>query len=89
MTTLARSFFVALTAALAAAACQSPGSPEDQQEAGSLWDTMSGYQQWEQFDGHAGMQAGKSPHGKFVQTFVRATGFSSSSNISHRRSVSM
>ena len=64
----------ALLAALGAAACKSLGTPEDQQEAVSLWDTLSGHEQWGHFDGHDGLQPGKSPHGKFVRTFVNETG---------------
>ena len=61
---------ITLVAAVTAAACSSPGSEQDQQEAGGLWAAISGYASWEQFRGHEGVQPGKSPHGKFVQTFV-------------------
>lgn len=67
-------FAFSLLGTLAIAACQSLGTPEDQAEAGSLWDDMSGYREWPQFSGHEGMQPGKSPHGKFIQTFLNPTG---------------
>ncbi len=65
-----------LLGVLAITACKSLGTPEDQEEAGSLWDKMSGYREWSQFSGHEGMQPGKSPHGKFIQTFLNPAGAS-------------
>ncbi len=64
----------ALLGVFAVAACKSLGTPEDQVEAGSLLDKMSGYPEWSQFSGHEGMQPGKSPHGKFIRTFVNPAG---------------
>ncbi len=67
-------FAASVAGTLAIAACQSLGTPEDQQEAGSLWDRMTGYQKWGHFEGHEKMQPGKSPHGKFVRTFLNSVG---------------
>ena len=73
MSTPARCLFLAaLLTTWVISACGSPGTPEDQTSAGTLWDAMNGYEQWDQFAGHEGMQPGKSPHGKFVRTFVKA-----------------
>ena len=63
-----------LLGALAISACKSLGTPEDQREAGSLWDTLSGYTQWASFAGHEGIQPGKSPHGRFVRSFLNPVG---------------
>lgn len=60
-----------LTAAGAlAAACASLGSPEDQSKAESLWSEVQGYTKWGRFPGHPGLEPGKSPHGKFISTYV-------------------
>ncbi len=68
---------LALASALLAftlAACKSLGSAEDQVEAGTLWESMNGYQSWGQFEGHEGLNKGASPHGKYVRTFVNGIG---------------
>lgn len=64
----------AVLGAIAIASCASLGTPEDQQEAGTLLDKMSGYDQWAHFAGHEGIKRGNSPHGKFVRTFVNPEG---------------
>jgi len=61
-----------LSAGLFAAACASLGTPEDQASATTMWDEIQGHASWAQFPGHAGMQKGKSPHGKFVSTYINA-----------------
>lgn len=63
-----------LVSSLAITACKSLGTPEDQSEAVSLWSDMSGYQSWGHFDGFEGIIPGKSPHGKFVRTFMNEVG---------------
>lgn len=63
-----------LLGSAAITACKSLGTPEDQSEATTLWDEMSGYQSWGGFDGHVGIMKGKSPHGKYVHTYVNEIG---------------
>ena len=64
----------ALVGGLALTTCKSLGTPEDQQSADTLWQAMSGHDQWSHFEGHEGLQPGKGPHGKFVRTFVNPIG---------------
>jgi len=52
------------------AACTSLGTPEDQQVASSLWTSIEGHREWGFFDDHPGVMKGKSPHGKYVATYI-------------------
>ena len=63
-----------LISGVAVAACKSLGTPADQENADSLWQAMSGHEQWAPFEGHEGLQPGVSPHGKFVRVFVNPIG---------------
>lgn len=79
MTTTSILSKAALLPALAAAAalvvaCASLGSPEDQSTAASLWRESQGYTSWGRFAGHSGIEPGKSPHGKFISTYVQQRG---------------
>ena len=64
----------ALLIAVSITACKSLGTPQDQKEAGGLWDSLSGYEQWDQFAGHEGLEPSKGAHGKFVRTFLNSVG---------------
>ena len=64
----------ALITGIALGACKSLGTPADQESADTVWQAISGRQQWAQFEGHEGLQPGKSPHGKFIRTFVNPVG---------------
>jgi hypothetical protein len=55
---------------LTATACSSLGTPADQTEAAELWQESAGHREWGYFDQHVGIQKGKSPHGKFVATYI-------------------
>ena len=56
---------------LIASACRmGPVKVDDEPLGDQLWVTMEGYQEWGSFPGHEGMEPGKSPHGKFVRTFI-------------------
>ncbi len=55
-----------------AVACKSLGTPEDQDRAASLQTAISGYQQWGSFPDYEGWQKGKSPHGKYIRTFINS-----------------
>ncbi len=67
----------ALVATLTFAACKSLGTPEDQDEAGSLWSRMQGYSSWGQAQSFSGLQPSHSPHGKFVQVYINEVGLRS------------
>ena len=51
-------------------ACASLGTPEDQSDGAALWKEMGNYRSWGHFQGHAGMEKGKSPHGKYIMTYI-------------------
>ncbi len=61
-----------LAASALALACKSLGTPEDQERAASLQAAISGHEQWGSFLDYEGWQKGRSPHGKYIRTFINS-----------------